>query len=133
MGSAKMWFEFIPSFVRFIFAITFPKEFILSSSFIDNVISQVDILLISVGTEICCRDIYQYLNVYENSIDWCVHIKSNLFCHILTSGKHLRCDFSTSAEEMLNDDVNGIIDGVSVTILQGSDVLCDDSYDGFLW
>ena len=46
------------------------------------------------GIEICSSDISQFLNVVENSIDWCVAIKSHIFDHSLTLVKHMRCYFS---------------------------------------
>ena len=67
--------------------------------FIDNVIIQVDILLVGVGIEICGINIYQFLNDVENSIDWCLHIKSHMFDQILTLGNHLMCDFSISVDD----------------------------------
>ena len=119
-----------PKFFRFILVIIFPKYYLVSSGFIDNVISQVDIIPFSVGIEICGSNICQFLNAVENSIVWCIHIKSNLFDHILTFGKHLRCNFDISVKEIPEDDVDGIIYGVGVVISQGSDVfrvnICDD-------
>ena len=42
----------------------------------------------------------------------------------------MRCDFSISSEEIPKDDIDGLLDGVGIAILQGSDVLhvysCDD-------
>ena len=49
--------------------------------------------MVGVEIETCGSDISQLLNVVENSIDWCIHIKNNLFDHILTLGKNLRCGF----------------------------------------
>ena len=47
-------------------------------------------------------------------------------------GKHLRCDFSVGIEEMLEDDVDGIIDGFSFAIVQISGVIFFNSCDDFL-
>ena len=44
----------------------------------------------------------------------------------------MKYDFTISVEYMLEDDVGGIIDGVSVVTAQGSDVLCVDICDNFL-
>ena len=53
-----------------------------------------------------------------------------MFDYIFTLGKHLRCDFPMGIKEMLEDDVNGFLGGVSIVIAQSSDVLrverCDD-------
>ena len=68
----------------------------------------------------------------ENIIDWCVQINCNLFDHILTLGKHLRCDFAISTEDMIEDDVDGLISGVSVAIAQGSDVFHVIIYDDLM-
>ena len=98
IGSAKMWLECIPSVVSCIFLIPFPKACPVLSSFIDNVISQVDILLSSVGIKICDINIPQLLNFFENSIDRCVHIKNHLLDHIFTLVNHLRCGFYISGK-----------------------------------
>ena len=81
------------------------KAYLVPSTFIGNVINQVDILLVGVGIEICGSDISQFRNVVENSICWCFHIKSHLFDHILMLGKHMRCNVEISVEEMLVDDI----------------------------
>ena len=47
-------------------------------------------------------------------------------------GKHLRCDFSVAIEEMLEDDVDGIIDGFSFAFVQISGVVFVNSCDDFL-
>ena len=47
-------------------------------------------------------------------------------------GKNLRCDFAISVEEMLDDDVNVLLDGVIVAIEKVSAVLCISSCDNFL-
>ena len=95
-----MWFECISIFVSSITAIPFHKAYIVLSSFIDNVISKGYVLMVGVGIKSCNSNISQVPNVIENTIDWCVHIRSHLFDHILTLGKHLRCDFSISVEYM---------------------------------
>ena len=86
--------------------------------------------MIGVRIEICGSDIFQFLNVVENSINWCIDIKSRLFDHILTLGNHLRCYFAIGIEDILNDEINGLLDGVGIMIAQGSDALqfvrCDD-------
>ena len=130
--SAKIWFECIPSFVICIFEIPFLKAYLLLFIVIENFIIQVDILLVGVGVIICSRDISQFLKVVENSIYWFSHIKSHIFVHILMMGMHMRRDFSISVKEMLGDYVNDLLDGVSVAILQDSDVPCADICDGFL-
>ena len=89
-------------------------------------------MLVGVGMKICGSNIYHLINVIENSIDWCVHIKSPLFHHILTLGKHIRRDFCISVKYMLGDYVNDILDGVIVVIAQGSDLLHVDRCDDFL-
>ena len=58
--------------------------------------------------------------------------KGRLFHHILTLSNHLRCDFSISVKEMLEDDVNGLLKEISVVIAQGSDVLFVGRCDNFL-
>ena len=45
---------------------------------------------------------------------------------------HMRCDFSISSEEIPKDDIDGLLDGGNVAILQGSDVLHVDSCHYFL-
>ena len=112
--------------------IPFMKAYLVSPSFIDNVIIQVDTILVVVWIEICGRDISQLLNVVENSINWCIHIKGHIFDHILTLGNHLRCDFSISVEEMLDNDADGILDGFSFSIVKISDVLRVNSCSGLL-
>ena len=47
-------------------------------------------------------------------------------------GKHLRFYLAISVEEMLEDDVNGLLDVVSVTITQGTAVLCVNISDYLL-
>ena len=89
-------------------------------------------MLFFVGIEICGSDISQFINVVENSTNWCVHIKILIYDHILTLGKHLRYDFYISVEEILEDDVDGLLDGVSVVIAQISDVLRVNRYDDLL-
>ena len=42
-------------------------------------------------------------------------------------GKHLRCDFSVAIEKMLEDDVDGIIDGFSFAFVQISGVILSTS------
>ena len=106
--------------------------YLLLDCFVNNVLIQVDILLVGVSIEICGRDISQFLNAVENSIDWCVKIKSHLFDNIITLGKHLKCNFAIGIEEMLEDDVDGILDGVVIVIAQGSDLLCANSCEYFL-
>ena len=59
------WFECIPSFVSFVFVVPFPNSYLLSFSFIDNVISQVDILLIRLGIKSCGRNISQLIKFVE--------------------------------------------------------------------
>ena len=39
-----------------------------------------------------------------------------MFDHIIMLVKHLRCDFAVDIEEMLEDDVDGIVYGVGITI-----------------
>ena len=46
--------------------------------------------------------------------------------------KHLSCYFSISVEDILEDDINGILDGVSAEIAQGSYLICIDSCEHFL-
>ena len=99
-----------PKFFGYIFSIPFLKDYLVSTCFVKNVVSQVDIMLIGVRIEICGRDISQLLNFIENNIDWCIDIKSHLFEKILTLGKHLKCNFSVGTKEILEDDVNGILD-----------------------
>ena len=52
-----------------------------------------------------------------------------MFDHILKLGNLLRCDFSVGIRDILNNDVDGILDGVGIEIAQGSDVshvdICD--------
>ena len=115
-----------------IFVITFPKAYIVLSIFINNVISQVDTLMVCVGIKICVSNISRFLNFIENSIDWYVHIKIHLFGHIIMLVKHLRCDFSISFEEMLEDEVYSLLGVVSVAIVQSSDVLRIDRCGGLL-
>ena len=55
-----------------------------------------------------------------------------MFDHILTLDKHLRCDFYISVEDMLEDEVDCLIDGFSVSIEQGSDVLFIERCDKLL-
>ena len=64
-NSAKMWFECIPIFVSCIFVILLSKAYLVSFSFIDSFIRQVDILLVGVGIESCGSDISQFFNVVE--------------------------------------------------------------------
>ena len=127
-----MWFEPIPSFVRCIFRIPFPKPYLEFSSSIDNVISQVGILLVSVWIGRCSSNISQFLYAVENSIDWRVNMKIHMFDHILTLGNHLRFDFTISFEKILEDDVNGLLVGDSIAILQGSGVYCINSCYDFM-
>ena len=70
MGSAKMWFECIQILFSCMFAITLPKAYLVLYSFIDNVISQVGILLVGVGVESCGSDISQFFKFVGNSINW---------------------------------------------------------------
>ena len=132
MSSAKMWFECSPSFVVCIFSITFLEAYIVPSFFVNTILYQVYILLVGVSIEICIIYISQLLNFVENSIDWCVKIKSHLFDNIITLGKHLKCNFAIGIEEMLEDDVDGILDGVVIVIAQGSDLIRANSCDYFL-
>ena len=112
--------------------ITFQKAYLVLSGFIDNVINQIDILLVGLKIKSYISNMYQLLNVIKNSIDWFIHIKSHFFDHILMLGKHTRCAFSISVEKILDDDVNGILDGDSVTITQVSDILHVNRCDNFL-
>ena len=52
-----------------------------------------------------------------------------MFDHILTLGNHLRCYFYIIVKKMLEDDVDGLLDAVSVFIAQGSYVLHVDRCD----
>ena len=88
--------------------------------------------MVVVGIEIRSIDISQFLNIIENCIYWFVYIKSHLFDHIITLGKHLRCDFDISFKNMIEDDVDGLIEGVISVIVQGSYVPSVDSCDDFL-
>ena len=47
-------------------------------------------------------------------------------------GKNLRCDSAISVEEMIEDDTNGPLDGISVAIAQGSDALYVENSDVIL-
>ena len=58
------------------------KAHLVSKCFVNDFVSQVDILFISVIIESCGSNISQLLNVIENSIDWCIDIKSHMFDHI---------------------------------------------------
>ena len=58
------------------------KAHLVSKCFVNDFVSQVDILLISVIIESCGSNIPQLLNVIENSIDSCIDIKSHMFEHI---------------------------------------------------
>ena len=89
-----MRFEFSPSFSSVLFLFHSRRPIFYRPVLLKNVVSQVDILLIDVRIEICGSNIPQLLNVVENSINWCIDIKSLLFDHILIMGKHLRCDFA---------------------------------------
>ena len=109
-----------------------PKAYLSSSCFIDNVIIQVDILLVVVGIDSCSSNVSKLLNIFLNSINCSIHIKSHLFYHILTLVKDHRCDFTISVEDIIEDCVNGILDGVSAEIVQYSDVLFLNSCDDFL-
>ena len=88
--------------------------------------------MVGVGIDICGSDIYQLIIAVNNIIDWCVHIKSQLFDHILTLGKHPRFDFTIRVEDIIEDDISGLLDGVSVAITQGSDALRVGICDNFL-
>ena len=125
-----MRFECRPIFVVCIFSIPLPKAYLVSTCFLKNVVSQVYILLIGARTEICGNNISQLLYDVEKSINWCIDIISHLFNHILTLGKHLRCDSTVGIEEILDNGVYGLIDGVGIAIMKVSDVLrvnvCDD-------
>ena len=55
----------------------------------------------------------------------------HIFDDILTSGKHMVCDFPISVEEMLEDDVNGLLYGVIFVIAQDSGVIHANSCDYF--
>ena len=114
MVSEKMWFEFSPIFVGCIFSIPFPEAYFVSSYFVNNILSQVDKLLVGVGVDICGINIYQFLNIVENSIDCCVDIKSRIFDHIIKIGKHLRCDFSIGIKDILEDAIDGLLGGVNI-------------------
>ena len=103
------------------------KADLVLTCFVNNVVTQVDIMLIVVSINNCGSYISQFLNVVENSIYWYVHIKIRLFDHILTLNKHLRCNFSIIIKDMLEDDSDGLIDEFGVAIAQGSDVLHADS------
>ena len=118
-----MWFECSPIFVRFIFSIHSPKAYLVLYFFVNNVISKLYIPLVGLGITIYGSDISELLNVIENSINWCFHIKSNLFGHILMLGKHLRCDFAVGIEDMLEDYVNFLLDSFSIVIAQISNAL----------
>ena len=47
-------------------------------------------------------------------------------------GKHLRCDFFIIVKEIIEDNSDFLLGGVSVVIAQGSDVLCVDSCGNLL-
>ena len=78
-----------PKFYQLYICNETPKGLYFSSSFIDNVIRQVDIMLVSVDIESCGSYIYRLLNMVENSINCCSHIKVHLFDHILKLGKSI--------------------------------------------
>ena len=59
--------------------------------------------MVSMRIEIWGSNIYQFLNVAENIIDWCVVIKNYMFDHILLLGKHLRFDFFVGIEEIIDN------------------------------
>ena len=113
-------------------AAPFPKAYFLSTYFVINIIRQVGILLVVVNILICGRDCYQFLNIVGKSVNWCVDIKSCLFEHIITLGRHLKCTFSVGIEDILEDDVYGLIGVVGIFIAQGSDVLRVNICDFFL-
>ena len=127
-----MRFYFRPIFVGYIFLIPFLKDYLVSTYFIKDVVDKVDIFLIGVSIEICGRNIYQFLNFIENSINWFIKIKIHLIDHILTLGKHLRCDFYVGIEEMLEDDVDRIFDVGGITIAQYSDILWGNGFYDFI-
>ena len=99
--------------------------------FLNNVIRQVDIMLIVASIKSCGSDISQFLNVVEKIIYWCIDIKSHLFDHTPVLGKHMRCDYSIYVEEIHDYDDGGSLDGFSIVIPQGSDVLHIDRCDDF--
>ena len=127
-----MWFEFSPIFVYCIFSTPLLKSYLVSSCFVYNLSSQVYILLVCVGIESCGRDIPQFINIVEHSIDWCVDIKTHLFDNVLTLGKHIKCNFSVAIKYMIEDDADGHLDGVSIEIAQDSDVINVGRCDCFL-
>ena len=88
--------------------------------------------MVGVRSWSCSINISQLINVVENSINLGVHIKSHLFDHILTLGKHIRCGFSIGIDDMLEDDADGILDGVIISITKISVVLCANSCDDFM-
>ena len=69
-----------PSSVGLIFLISFPKDDLLLTC-VKNVVSQFDILMIGLRIEVCSSHISQFLNVVDNSINWCIDIKIHLFDH----------------------------------------------------
>ena len=114
MGSAKIWFEFVPIFSSCIIAIPFPEFYLVLSSFIDNVISQVDILLIRLGIKSCGRNISQLIKFVEKlSIGAST---SEVICLTTSSrlGSIWGVIFPISVEEILEYAVGGILYVVSV-------------------
>ena len=88
--------------------------------------------MISVSIKSYGSNISQFFNAVENSIDWCVNIKSHLFDHIPNPVKHMRGDFLVGIKEMIEDDAGGLLGGVGIEIYQGSDLLRIYIYDHLL-
>ena len=88
--------------------------------------------MLGVGVKSYGSNISQLLNVTENSIDWCVHIKSHMFDQILTLDNHMKCDFPISAKNLIDYTVDDLLGEFIFAIAQGTDVLRVNSCDNFL-
>ena len=88
-------------FLAVSFSIPSPMAYLVLTCFVNNVVSQVDILLIGVRIEICSSDISQLPSVTKKKVSIGAYtFKIDPFDHILTLGKNLRCDFAVGIREI---------------------------------